>query len=84
MRYLREFNENKDVFMEYLLEFTEDGKPEELFNDRLSKLLRFVRVEGIRDYTIKGITKSGEIKIVLKIGKWRTHSKVGFFNSYNL
>jgi hypothetical protein len=69
MRYLREFNENKDVFMEYLLEFTEDGKPEELFNDRLSKLLRFVRVEGIRDYTIKGITKSGEIKIVLKIGK---------------
>lgn len=69
MRYLKEFNENKDVFMEYLLEFTEDGKPEELFNDRLSKLLRFVRVEGIRDYTIKGITKSGEIKIVLKIGK---------------
>jgi hypothetical protein len=69
MRYLREFNENKDVFMEYLLEFTEDGKPEELFNDRLSKLLRFVRVEGIKDYTIKGITKSGEIKIVLKIGK---------------
>jgi hypothetical protein len=69
MRYLREFNENKDVFMEYLLEFTEDGKPEELFNDRLSKLLRFVRVEGIRDYTIKGITKSGETKIVLKIGK---------------
>ena len=69
MRYLKEFNENKDVFMEYLLEFTENGKPEELFNDRLSKLLRFVRVEGIRDYTIKGITKSGETKIVLKIGK---------------
>jgi len=69
MRYLREFNENKDVFMEYLLEFTEDGKPEELFNDRLSKLLRFVRVECIKDYTIKGITKSGETKIVLKIGK---------------
>ena len=29
MRYLKEFNENKDVFMEYLLEFTEDSKPEE-------------------------------------------------------
>ena len=84
MRYLREFNENKDVFMEYLLEFTEDGKPEELSSNRLSKLLRFIRIEGIKSYTIKGITKSGETKIVLKIGKWRTHSKVGFFNSYNL
>jgi len=84
MRYLKEFNENKDVFMEYLLEFTEDSKPEELFNTRLSKLLRFVRVEGIKDYTIKGITKSGDTKLVLKIGKWRTHSKVGFFNSYTL
>ena len=69
MRYLKEFNENKDVFMEYILEFTENGKPEELFNNRLSKLLRFVRMEGIKNYTIKGITKSGDTKIVLKIGK---------------
>lgn len=69
MRYLKEFNENKDVFMEYLLEFTENGKPEELYNSRLTKLLRFVRMEGLKDYTIKGITKSGESKIVLKIGK---------------
>jgi hypothetical protein len=69
MRYLREFNENKDVFHEYLLEFTEDGKPEELFHSRLSKLLRFVRMEGIKNYTIKGITRSGEHKIMLKIGK---------------
>jgi hypothetical protein len=69
MRYLKRFNENKDVFMEYILEFTEDGKPEELFNNRLSKLLRFIRMEGIKNYTIKGITKSGDTKIVLKIGK---------------
>jgi hypothetical protein len=69
MRYLKRFNENKDVFMEYLLEFTEDGKPEELYNSRLTKLLRFVRTEGIKNYTIKGITRSGEGKIVLKIGK---------------
>ena len=69
MRYLKEFNENKDVFMEYILEFTEDGKPEELFNNRLSKLLRFIRMEGIKNYTIKGITKSGDTKIVLKIEK---------------
>lgn len=69
MRYLKEFNENKDVFMEYILEFTENGKPEELFNNRLSKLLRFIRMEGIKNYTIKGITKSGDTKIVLKIGK---------------
>lgn len=69
MRYLKEFNENKDVFMEYILEFTEDGKPEELYNSRLTKLLRFVRMEGLKDYTIKGITRSGESKIILKIGK---------------
>lgn len=69
MRYLKEFNENKDVFMEYLLEFTEDGRPEEVYNTRLSKLLRFVRTEEIKNYTIKGITRSGESKIMLKIGK---------------
>jgi hypothetical protein len=69
MRYLKRFNENKDVFMEYLLEFTENGKPEELYNTRLSKLLRFVRMEGLKDYTIKGITQTGENKIILKIGK---------------
>ena len=84
MKYLKEFNENKDVFYEYLLEFTENGKLVEMFNDKLSKLLRFIRIEGIKNYTIKGITRSGEHKIILKIGKWRTHSKVGFFNSYNL
>lgn len=69
MRYLKRFNENKDVFMEYLLEFTENGEPQELYNTRLSKLLRFVRSEAIRDYTIKGINQSGETKILLKIGK---------------
>lgn len=69
MRYLKRFNENKDVFMEYLLEFTEDGKQEELYNTRLSRLLRFVRMESIKDYTIKGKTSTGEWKLVLKIGK---------------
>lgn len=69
MRYLKEFNENKDVFMEYLLEFTEDGKPAELYSSRLTKLLRFTRTEEIKNYTIKGITRSAEHKIILKIGK---------------
>lgn len=55
--------------MEYLLEFTEDGKPTELFNTRLSRLLRFVRAEGLKSYTIKGINQSGENKILLKIEK---------------
>jgi hypothetical protein len=69
MRYLKRFNENKDVFMEYLLEFTEDGKPEELYNTRLSKILRFVKMQSIKDYTISGKTSTGEWKLVLKIGK---------------
>jgi hypothetical protein len=69
MRYLKRFNENKDVFMEYILEFTENGEPQELYNTRLSKLLRFIRMESIRDYTIKGINQEGESKIILKIEK---------------
>ena len=84
MRYLKRFNEDKDVFMEYKLEWTEDGEPQEMFHDKLSKLLRFIRMESIRDYTISGETSTGEWKIILKIGKLKTHSKLGFFNSYNL
>ncbi len=69
MKYLKKFNESKDVFIEYLLEFTEDGKPAELFNTKLSRLLRFVRTEDLKKYTIKGINQSGENKILLKIEK---------------
>ena len=69
MRYLKRFNENKDVFLEYKLEWVENGQPQEMLHDRLSKLLRFVRMESIRDYTISGETNTGEWKLVLKIGK---------------
>ena len=45
MRYLKRFNEDKDVFMEYKLEWTEDGEPQEMFHDKLRKLLRYIRME---------------------------------------
>ncbi len=69
MRYLKEFNENKDVFHEYKLEWYENSIPQEIFDTRLSRLLRFVRVEGIRSYTIIGITRNGDTKLVLKTEK---------------
>jgi hypothetical protein len=69
VRYLKEFNENKDVFHEYKLEWYENSIPQEIFDTRLSRLLRFVRVEGIRSYTIIGITRNGDTKLVLKTEK---------------
>lgn len=69
MRYLKKFNEEKDIFLEYILEFTEQGKPQNFSSDRLSRLLRFIKNESIINYTIRGINQSGESKIILKIGK---------------
>lgn len=69
MRYLKRFNESKDVFLEYKLEWFENREPQEMIHDKLSKILRFVRMESIRDYTISGQTTTGEWKVILKIGK---------------
>jgi len=69
MRYLKKFNENKDVFIEYKLEWFENGESQEMFHDKLSKILRFVRMESIRSYKVIGQTTAGEWKLVLNIGK---------------
>ena len=69
MRYLKEFNKNEDVFHEYKLEWYENDIPQEIFDTRLSRLLRFIRVEEIRSYTIMGISRNGDTKLVLKTGK---------------
>lgn len=69
MKYLKKFNENKDVFIEYKLEWLENGEPQEMFHDKLSKILRFIRMESIRNYKVLGQTTTGEWKLVLNIGK---------------
>ena len=59
----------KDFFTEYKLNYKEKGEPTELFRNELSRILRFVKTQSIKDYTISGLTNKGEWKILMKIGK---------------
>ena len=45
--------EKKDYFTEYKLEWFEKDKLDEMIHDKLTKLLSYVRREGIKKYTIK-------------------------------
>lgn len=61
--------ENKDFYTEYKLEWFDNDKPDEMTNDKLTKLLRFVRLQNIKRYTISGLNQKKEWKILIKIGK---------------
>ncbi len=64
------FNEStKDVFVEYKLEWISSGEPEEMTHARLVAILKYVRTIGIKDYKIMALTKEGEWKLLMKIGK---------------
>lgn len=58
----------KDTFIEYRLDYIENGEKQVMFHVMLSKILRFVRIESLRDYSIYGFTKD-EWKLLMKIGK---------------
>lgn len=61
--------EKKDYFTEYKLEWFEQNKLDEMTHDKLTKLLSYVRREGIKKYTISGFNQHKEWKILIKIGK---------------
>lgn len=66
MKYMEPFNRNVDVFSEYKLYYN-DG--EEMYSDRLTVLLRYIKLYHINKYIIYGITRSGIEKILLDIKK---------------
>lgn len=59
----------KDTFIEYRLEYVEKGEKQLMEHTQLSKILRFIRHDSIRDYSIFGLTKKNEWKLIMKIGK---------------
>jgi hypothetical protein len=59
----------KDTFIEYRLDYIESGEKQEMYHAMLSKVLRFVRNESLRDYSIYGLTTKDEWKLLMKIGK---------------
>ena len=70
MKYLMSFNEStKDVFVEYKLEWISSGEPDEMTHARLSAILKYVRVMHIKSYKISALTREGEWKLLMKIGK---------------
>lgn len=59
----------KDTFIEYRLDYIENGEKQELYSTMLSRILRFVRSQSLRDYSIYGFTTKDEWKLLMKIGK---------------
>ena len=60
---------NKDVFVEYKLEWISSGEEEEMTHFKLVAILKYVRTIGIHNYTISGLTSNGNWKLLMKIGK---------------
>lgn len=57
----------KDIFIEYKLNWIDDkGNPDELLHDKLIKILKYVRLQNIKKYTITGFNKK-EWKILINI-----------------
>ena len=59
----------KDTFIEYRLDYIENGEKQELYSTMLSRILRFVRNESLRNYSIYGFTTKDEWRLLMKIGK---------------
>jgi hypothetical protein len=59
----------KDTFIEYKLEYIEKGEKKVMNHTQLSKILRFIRRDSIRDYSIFGLSIKKEWKLIMRIGK---------------
>lgn len=57
----------KDIFTEYKLDWFVKDKLEEMTHDKLIKILKFIRLNNIKRYTISGLTKH-TWKVLIKIG----------------
>lgn len=65
MKHLKPFNFPKDVFIEYKLEYIGTDGTDTLTRDRLTSLLKFVRNNKLRKYTISGF-KNGKWEVMIK------------------
>lgn len=66
MKYMKPFKRN-DVFVEYCLTWINGKDPEEMCSDRLTVLLKYIRIEGIKKFTIYAITKDDVKKLLMDI-----------------
>lgn len=62
MKHLKPF---PNVFIEYKLEYDGPEGPDTLLHDRLTSILKFVRNNNLRKYTISGF-KNGQWEVMIK------------------
>lgn len=65
MKNLKPSNFPKDVFIEYKLEYDDLKGPDTLIHDRLTSILKFVKINRLSEYTISGF-KNGEWQVMIK------------------
>lgn len=65
MIYLKKFNEGRELFVEFMLEWETPDGFETLFNNRLMSVIKFTRRHSLKSYTIKGL-RGGQWEVIIK------------------
>lgn len=63
MIHLKKFNEDREVFVEFMLEWETPDGLETLFSNRLMSIMKFTKRHRLKNYTIKGF-KGGSGKLL--------------------
>lgn len=64
MIHLKKFNEDREVFVEFMLEWETPDGLETLFSNRLMSIMKFTKRHSLKNYTIKGF-RSGQWEIII-------------------
>ena len=65
MIYLKKFNEGKDLFIEFMIEWSIDDVVETFFDTRLMTIMKFTKRNNLKSYTIKGF-RGGSWEVIIK------------------
>ena len=65
MIHLKKFNEDREVFVEFMLEWETPNGLETLYTYRLMSIIKFTKRHSLKNYTIKGF-KGGQWEVIIK------------------
>jgi hypothetical protein len=64
MIHLKKFNEDREIFIEFMLEYETTNGLETLSNYRLMYIIKFTKRNNLKNYTIKGF-RGGQWEVII-------------------